>query len=1019
MVRKLLGPVVLALAFPVLLAAQSQATTGIIRGTVTDPSGTPVAAATVTLHETQTGFERQITTSERGIFIASLMPLGTYDVTARGVGFSESRRTGVRLGVGETVDLTLALAAVQLQAVVVEATPSVVEATKTENSTRLPSNAVSGLPNNGRNYLNLTLLTPGVAMVQGPDGDELTIAGQKGIHNNVAVDGADFNNPFFGEQRGGQRPAFTFNLDAVQEIVVLPGGANAEFGRSSGGFVNVITKSGTNQLRGSLHYFGKWDGLSGTPVHAGQTFQPDFRQHQFGFTLGGPLKRDRAFFFLAYDQQIYDEVKQRSRPPSTAFDSLRTWMNTAYSGALAGDFGSIARTNDARALLAKFDFRLSDRHLLSLKYNYTWSEQQNGTFDVDSWARSANGLERDHSNAVNGSLVSYLSSNTSNEFRFQYSREDRPRPYDGPRSSLLGPNRADPPAARPFPDVAMDFANHFRFGMPFFLPIDYYDTRVQLLDNISFAKGDHLFKLGGEYNRVNSVQTFIGFANSRYIFGSVHGFLSYLADSTYVECSGGGTGTNRTCPAGQSITGPVLLYLQQAGVGQSVRASGTQQIPQNELAVYIQDTWKPNPRWTLNYGVRWEAQLEPDPITPPSQVFFAPFIGQSVTNSTGTHAFPSNGKIPSDKKMWQPRLGIAFDPDGNGRQVFRANAGLYYARIPGLNLASTRSTNGSNGLTYFRNSALTVVLGPVPGFGNLLPDAVPATSVFFPDVFVFDKNFQNPRTLNVTVAYERQLGADLGLMISYTHARTDHLTRFINRNDSTFGSPWSAGLPPAGSNGITTLTTVESSAKSRYNGVTVGLKRVLDPHFQFQLNYTLSFDKSDDDNERDPFTFRYAKANNLAPEYNWSDRDQRHRFNGWALVRLPGDIFMDNRVSYYSAQPISASCGPWAGNPFAPPAGQRATSPDDRRCGPNGTTAIQRNTLRKDNEYFSWDVRISRPFAVGARSQVEALVEIFNVTGKDNFRDPSYGNLVFNFDGTIRSGLGDPRQVQAGVRWLF
>src|SRR3989337_2988077 len=132
-------------------------------------------------------------------------------------------------------------------------------------------------------------------------------------------------------------------------------------------------------------------------------------------------------------------------------------MDTAYGGALAGDYGPVTRTNDARALLAKFDFRLSDRHNLSLKYNYTWSEQANGTFDVNSWARSANGLEQDHSNAVNGSLVSYLSSNMSNEFRFQYSREDRPRPYDGPRSTGLGANRVDPPAARPFPHAAMDF----------------------------------------------------------------------------------------------------------------------------------------------------------------------------------------------------------------------------------------------------------------------------------------------------------------------------------------------------------------------------------------------------------------------------------------------------------------------------------------------------------------------------------------------------------------------------------
>src|SRR3977135_997701 len=157
MVRKLLGAIVLALVFPVLLSAQSQATTGVIRGTVTDPSGTPVAGATVVLHESQTGFQRQVATNERGVFIAPLMPLGTYDVAARAVGFSETRRTGVRLGLGEALNLTLPLAAVQLQAVVVEARQPVVDATKIESSTRLPEAAVARLPNNGRNYLNLTL----------------------------------------------------------------------------------------------------------------------------------------------------------------------------------------------------------------------------------------------------------------------------------------------------------------------------------------------------------------------------------------------------------------------------------------------------------------------------------------------------------------------------------------------------------------------------------------------------------------------------------------------------------------------------------------------------------------------------------------------------------------------------------------------------------------------------------------------------------------------------------------------
>src|SRR6267143_5334961 len=295
MLRKFLGPVVLALVLPMAVAAQSQATTGVIRGVVSDPAGAPVVGATVALRETQTGFQRQVTTNDRGVFVASLLPLGTYDVTARAVGYNEVKRTGVPLRVGETVDLPLHLAAVQLQAVVVEATQPVVDATKVETSTRLPNEAIAGLPNNGRNYLNLTLLTPNVALVQGPDGDELSIGGQKGIHNNVSVDGADFNNPFFGEQRGGQRPAFTFNLDAVQEIVVTSSGANAEFGRSSGGFVNVVTKSGTNQLHGSVHYYGKDGALSGQAHHGNVRLSPDFTQHQFGFTLGGPIKRDRAF----------------------------------------------------------------------------------------------------------------------------------------------------------------------------------------------------------------------------------------------------------------------------------------------------------------------------------------------------------------------------------------------------------------------------------------------------------------------------------------------------------------------------------------------------------------------------------------------------------------------------------------------------------------------------------------------------------------------------------------------------
>ena len=970
----------LLVLLPTLAFAQSQATTGVIEGTVVDASGAVLPGVTVVMKNTATNYEQQAVTDRDGRFRGVLLPLGPYQVSATLEGFASQVQKGFQLQVGQTLTLTFKLsqAGVSEQIVVTAAAP-LIETARTEGATRIDEKSVSGLPNNGRNFLDLTKLTPGVSIVQGPDGDELSINGQKGIQNNISVDGADFNNPFFGEQRGGQRPAFTFNLDAVKEMVVVADGANAEFGRSQSGFVNVITKSGTNEMDATAHLVVKDDALSSRAKEATRKF--DSHQYQTGFTLGGPIVRDKLFYFGALDIQQARSTKQNdpSRIEQRVVDALA-------SLGVTNENGPIQRTNDARVLLLKTDWSQSAKNLFTIRYNYTWSEQKNGTFDVDSWGRSANANEQDSSHALTGALVSTFTSDLLNEFRFQFAKENRPRPYNGP---LIA-------GGRPLPDTAFDFGRSYRFGEPFFIPVKYYDTRVQFNNNVSFLRGAHSYKIGAEYNRVNSVQTFLGFANGRWIFDSTDGFLEDLKNHT---------------------NNHVLLYLQQAGVGDvSVEEAGTQSIPQKEPAIFAQDSWQATPNLNVQYGLRWEAQIEPDPITPASQVFFAPFIGKT---SKGQE-FPSNGKIPSDRKMYQPRLGISWNPNGDGKSVLRANAGIFYGRVPGLSLASSRSTNGSRGQTIFRNSGFNPD-GCLPIYPNLLSAAC-VSSPDHPDVFVFDKNFENPRTKSGSVSWEQEVIPDYSFLVKYNYAKSDHITRFTNRNDPLLGSPWSSGLGANGTNGIGALTVVESTAKSLYQGVTLGVTRRPTNHVQFQLYYTYSKDKSDDDNERDPFSFRYAKITDLGPEYSYSDRDQRHRVNGWMLWNAPAGVDLNLRYSFRSAQPQSLSCvvseafcgkDAFGNSRF----NAIAATPADR-INPDGSVT-QRNLGRKDNRYSSLDLRLSKPFHLAGGLTAEPAIDIFNVFNSKNPKHPEVTNLIFNFDGTVQSGIGDPRQAQVGVRLIW
>ena len=369
-------------------------------------------------------------------------------------------------------------------------------------------------------------------------------------------------------------------------------------------------------------------------------------------------------------------------------------------------------------------------------------------------------------------------------------------------------------------------------------------------------------------------------------------------------------------------------------------------------------------------------------------------------------------RFPSDYSMFQPRLGIAYDVKGDGRQVHPGQRrAVSTPAFRGSISPAAGAPTARGARSLFRNSELTGILGPPPAYGELLPEpgwrAVPARRVRV------RQGLPEPADLHrddrVRAGDASGVCRGLDQLHPRAHRPPDPVLQRQRRGvRDAHGAPGCG----AGGNGIGDLTVVQSTAKSRYNGITAELRRTSGKRLQFQLNYTLAFDKSDDDNERDPFTFRYARADSLEKEYNWSDRDQRHRVNAWVLAILPGDIYFNNRLSAYSAQPASEICGP--GN--WPPTGERAATPAQRIC-PDGTSSSA--TPSAGTTPTSLGTSASRSRSIWAQGTLEAIIEAFNVTNSDNFKDPASGGTFLNFDGTIRSGLGEPRQFQAGLRYLF
>jgi hypothetical protein len=1009
--------------------AQVQAINGSIQGDVTDIRGAVVPGADVEADEVDTAIAHRTVTDGSGHFeFLSLQP-GRYVVKISKSGFATTIQENLTLTVGRTASLKLTLqVAGATESIVVSSAPLVDIVTSSSTST-LGEQTIATTPVLGRKFEDLLTLTPGVSISQGPDGDEININGQRGIFNNISLDGGDYNNGFFGEQSGGQRAAVDITLEAVKEFQVVASGANAEFGRTGGGVVNVITKSGTNGYHGSLFHYQRLAALTANTSDGNPL--TDFHREQFGGSIGGPIIKDKLFFFGAgegIDENLlrpnlstYNAGTLGSAPCAIITPVFRGNITDAQIDAngdcqrqvLINFYKSSFNEDESKpvdhvvhngAFFGRMDYTINPKNQFFASYNFDYSKNPNQTFDVATYGTTANGTEGpSHVQTANFNLVSTISSTRLNEAHVTYGHETRPR-------SAINSTAV--------PDTGIGFFPSFRFGQPFFLGPGASETfyHLDFKDNFSLILHKHTLKMGAEELYSHNVQIFDGFALGRYIFGDTAGFLHYASPASLgngygpnaVQCANGSFVSTTACPGGIAGNSPLLLYLQDAPTqaGQTVQQAGYSNIANNEPAVFIQDTWQVTSRLTLNYGLRWEAQFFPDPVIAPSKTAYGPNLSDS--------RFPSTGFLPNQTKQFQPRFGFAYDIFGGGRSVLRGSAGIFNARQNMLTQVGAITTNGvqQQTLTEF---------GPAgnPTYPGILPPSFPPPGQFpfQPGITVFDKNYHNPRILSFNVGYEQQLAQDFVAFVDFTDSKGVYLTRFLNPNVGPTVIPavnadtvTYSGAAPFSNLGA--ITNTASNAKSLYRGVTFGIRKRYSHHFQFDAQYTFSRDRDDDSNERDPFTFRYANLYNLRAEYSLADRDETHKFNAFGLGDLPFGFKGNFRIQQHSAEPETDNLN---GNGTGAPCSinnslTRFVNGID--CG--------RNHLRKDNAFFVFDFGLARPFKFhDNRFELVPRAEVFNAFNNRNNLNPLSSPALFDFSGFLRVGVGDPLQSQLSLRFVF
>jgi outer membrane receptor protein involved in Fe transport len=856
-------------ALSVLRLSAQAGDQGSLEGVVTDPSGAVIPGVILRATDPRRSILFTTTTNHEGVFRFPVLPVGSYTLAAESPGFAPWLVRDIEVTVGAQVSLRVDLRLPSVtQSVTVEVSP--VEPTRSQVSFTISQRSVSNLPTNGRNFLDFALLLPGVT--PGSRGFDVSFGGQRKM-NLLRVDGADNDNTFFTEALGlssGFAP-YQFSLDTVQEFQVNTNSYSAEFGRAGAGVINVVTRSGTNDFHGSAFWYYRDRSLNGNDFVSklNSLPKPPYHFNQFGGALGGPLVRNRLFFFLAYDGQR-SALQNLVRLNLPAGFSLSANPGIAAFQQLALDYltpraSSWNQTFDQDVVFARTDWRINNTHLFSLRWNrqrFTGENLENSGQQI---SLENTGLSLSSTDTVAASLSSSLSSYLANTLLFAYVRSREPGFANSPN-----------PEARIFEAGQFAVIIGRRSGSPRENDMD----RFQWSDTLSVVRGRHAFKFGGDI-LANRIQFFTaGNFSGSFRFNSLESFGRSLAAAPAAS------------PDQRTF---IQAFADNATPGVTVHPDFV------DYAGFVVDEWRLHPRLTLNVGLRYDLQVIRNPVVRnPSPALAAAGLDTS--------------QLRTDTNNFAPRVGLAWSALGRDRLVIRAGYGLFYARTPSIITSRSYFQNGFTVQTRnFSGGTPDAVL--IPSYPNSLcgpPDPsglpphclAPAAGAGNPLLEFFSQDYVQPYTQQGSVGLELQLTGNWFLSASYLGVKGTHLQRTSDVNLGTPETPESVGIAltttllsyskftlPRPVVGFSRILLFESSANSSYHALALQLNKRFSHGRQFSAAYTLS--KTIDDNP-EPIAVIPPGTDNLLlydPSNPRADRgpgvnDQRHRLVMYGLWQI-------------------------------------------------------------------------------------------------------------------------------------